>query len=188
METQEQKFTRELADSRMQIELLRNQVLLRYYAQLLELDIMQHPKEVKTLMSSINTLERYARKYTPKDSAEVTPVPNEPQPMTNRKETATNTVPHEGEKTETIEPKKIQNTAVAKPTPHMPVEPPHLSSVTNFPEGIKIKKLSIEVKHTENNLRGKTQSRFFDHTVVSGINFHIFKLTEYKKHIRYKNK
>ena len=73
METQEQKFTRELANSRMQIELLRNQVLLRYYAQLLELDIMQHPKEVKTLMSSINTLERYARKYTPKDSAEVTP-------------------------------------------------------------------------------------------------------------------
>ena len=54
METQEQKFTRELANSRMQIELLRNQVLLRYYAQLLELDIMQHPKEVKTLMSSIN--------------------------------------------------------------------------------------------------------------------------------------
>lgn len=32
METQEQKFTRELANSRMQIELLRNQVLLRYYA------------------------------------------------------------------------------------------------------------------------------------------------------------
>ncbi len=141
METQEQKFTRELANSRMQIELLRNQVLLRYYAQLLELDIMQHPKEVKTLMSSINTLERYARKYTPKDSAEVTPVSNEIQPMTNGKETATNTVPHEGEKTETIEPKKIQNTAVAKPTPHTPVEPPHLPSVTNFPEGIKIKKV-----------------------------------------------
>ena len=134
METQEQKFTRELANSRMQIELLRNQVLLRYYAQLLELDIMQHPKEVKTLMSSINTLERYARKYTPKGSAEATPVSNETQPMTN-------TVPHEGEKTETIEPKKIQNTAVAKPTPHTPVEQPHLSSVTNFPEGIKIKKV-----------------------------------------------
>ena len=100
METQEQKFTRELANSRMQIELLRNQVLLRYYAQLLELDIMQHPKEVKTLMSSINTLERYARKYTPKDSAEVTPVSNETQPMTNGKETATNTVPHEGKNTE----------------------------------------------------------------------------------------
>ncbi|WP_418700151.1 hypothetical protein [Barnesiella intestinihominis] len=146
METQEQKFTRELANSRMQIELLRNQVLLRYYAQLLELDIMQHPKEVKTLMSSINTLERYARKYTPKNSAEATPVPNEPQPMTNGKETATNTVPHKGEKTETIEPKKIQNTAVAKPTPHTPVEPPHLSSVTNFPEGIKIKKVAHRSK------------------------------------------
>ena len=64
--------------------------------------------------------------------------------MTNGKETATNTVPHEGEKTETIEPKKIQNTAVAKPTPHTPVEPPHLSSVTNFPEGIKIKKVAGE--------------------------------------------
>ena len=144
METQEQKFTRELANSRMQIELLRNQVLLRYYAQLLELDIMQHPKEVKTLMSSINTLERYARKYTPKDSAEVTPVSNETQPMTNGKETATNTVPHEGEKTETIEPKKIQNTAgggATPPPPHPPPPPPHLSSVTNFPEGIKIKKV-----------------------------------------------
>ena len=47
METQEQKFTRELANSRMQIELLRNQVLLRYYAQLLELDIMQHPTDDK---------------------------------------------------------------------------------------------------------------------------------------------
>lgn len=142
METQEQKFTRELADSRMQIELLRNQVLLRYYAQLLELDIMQHPKEVKTLMNSINTLERYARKYTPKGPAEVTPpVPNETQPMTNGKETATDTVPHEGEKDKTIEPKKTQNTAVANPTPHTPVEPPHLPSVTNFPEGIKIKKV-----------------------------------------------
>ena len=54
METQEQKFTRELANSRMQIELLRNQVLLRYYAQLLELDIMQHPKEPPHLSSVTN--------------------------------------------------------------------------------------------------------------------------------------
>ena len=35
MEIQEQQFVRELAESRMQIELLRNRVLLRYYAQLL---------------------------------------------------------------------------------------------------------------------------------------------------------
>ena len=63
MEIQEQQFVRELAESRMQIELLRNRVLLRYYAQLLELDIMEQTQEVKALMSSINTLERYARKY-----------------------------------------------------------------------------------------------------------------------------
>ena len=53
MEIQEQQFVRELAESRMQIELLRNRVLLRYYAQLLELDIMEQTQEVKALMSSI---------------------------------------------------------------------------------------------------------------------------------------
>ena len=66
MEIQEQQFVRVLAESRMQIELLRNRVLLRYYAQLLELDIMEQTQEVKALMSSINTLERYARKYEKK--------------------------------------------------------------------------------------------------------------------------
>lgn len=77
MEIQEQQFVRELAESRMQIELLRNRVLLRYYAQLLELDIMEQTQEVKALMSSINTLERYARKYEPKESAiESAPVEN----------------------------------------------------------------------------------------------------------------
>ena len=45
MEIQEQQFVRELAESRMQIELLRNRVLLRYYAQLLELDIMEQTQE-----------------------------------------------------------------------------------------------------------------------------------------------
>lgn len=53
MEIQEQQFVRELAESRMQIELLRNRVLLRYYAQLLELDIIEQTQEVKALMSSI---------------------------------------------------------------------------------------------------------------------------------------
>lgn len=76
MEIQEQQFVRELAESRMQIELLRNRVLLRYYAQLLELDIMEQTQEVKALMSSINTLERYARKYEPKEPT-VEPVPVE---------------------------------------------------------------------------------------------------------------
>lgn len=45
MEIQEQQFVRELAESRMQIELLRNRVLLRYYAQLLELDIIEQTQE-----------------------------------------------------------------------------------------------------------------------------------------------
>ena len=77
MEIQEQQFVRELAESRMQIELLRNRVLLRYYAQLLELDIIEQTQEVKALMSSINTLERYARKYEPKEPAvESAPVEN----------------------------------------------------------------------------------------------------------------
>ena len=76
MEIQEQQFVRELAESRMQIELLRNRVLLRYYAQLLELDIIEQTQEVKALMSSINTLERYARKYEPKEP-NVEPVPVE---------------------------------------------------------------------------------------------------------------
>ena len=62
MEIQEQQFVRELAESRMQIELLRNRVLLRYYAQLLELDIMEQTQEVKALMSSINTLVCSRRK------------------------------------------------------------------------------------------------------------------------------
>ena len=66
MENLEKQFEQELSASRMQIELLRNQVLLQYYTQLLELDPLLHPQEVKALMSCINTLERYARKYDSK--------------------------------------------------------------------------------------------------------------------------
>ena len=66
MENLEKQFEQELSASRMQIELLRNQVLLQYYTQLLELDPLLQPQEVKALMSCINTLERYARKYDSK--------------------------------------------------------------------------------------------------------------------------
>ena len=66
MENLEKQFEQELSASRMQIELLRNQVLLQYYTQLLELDPLLQPHEVKALMSCINTLERYARKYDSK--------------------------------------------------------------------------------------------------------------------------
>ena len=66
METQEQKFTRELANSRMQIELLRNQVLLRYYAQLLELDIMLANTPPKTLPRLLPSLTKSNRRQTGK--------------------------------------------------------------------------------------------------------------------------
>lgn len=66
MENLEKQFEQKLSASRMQIELLRNQVLLQYYTQLLELDPLLQPQEVKALMSCINTLERYARKYDSK--------------------------------------------------------------------------------------------------------------------------
>ena len=44
MENLEKQFEQELSASRMQIELLRNQVLLQYYTQLLELDPLCNPK------------------------------------------------------------------------------------------------------------------------------------------------
>ena len=66
MENLEKQFEHELSASRMQIELLRNQVLLQYYTQLLELDPLLQTQEVFALLSCINTLERYARKYDSK--------------------------------------------------------------------------------------------------------------------------
>ena len=66
MENLEKQFEQELSASRMQIELLRNQVLLQYYTQRLALDPLLQPQEVKALMSCINTLERFARKYDSK--------------------------------------------------------------------------------------------------------------------------
>ena len=47
MENLEKQFEQELSASRMQIELLRNQVLLQYYTQLLELDPLLQTQEVK---------------------------------------------------------------------------------------------------------------------------------------------
>ena len=55
METQEQI----LKEQRLRIEVLRHQLLLRYYELLLSLDVLAQAAEVKTLMGYINTLERY---------------------------------------------------------------------------------------------------------------------------------
>ena len=67
METQEQKMVEQLSMRRMEIEMLRCEVLFRYYERLLGLDVINDRDEVKSIMTCINTLERYARKYEPKE-------------------------------------------------------------------------------------------------------------------------
>lgn len=62
METQEQKMVERLSMRRMEIEMLRCEVLSRYYERLLGLDVINDRDEVKSIMTCINTLERYARK------------------------------------------------------------------------------------------------------------------------------
>ena len=64
METQEQI----LKEQRLRIEVLRHQLLLRYYELLLSLDVLAQAAEVKTLMGYINTLERYAKRFENKPS------------------------------------------------------------------------------------------------------------------------
>ena len=66
METQEQKMVEQLSMRRMEIEMLRCEVLFRYYERLLGLDVINDRDEVKSVMTCINTLERYARKYEKK--------------------------------------------------------------------------------------------------------------------------
>ena len=63
METQEQKMVERLSMRRMEIEMLRCEVLSRYYERLLGLDVINDRDEVKSIMTCINTLERYAKKY-----------------------------------------------------------------------------------------------------------------------------
>ena len=55
-----------LSMRRMEIEMLRCEVLSRYYERLLGLDVINDRDEVKSIMTCINTLERYARKYEKK--------------------------------------------------------------------------------------------------------------------------
>ena len=66
METQEQKMVEQLSMRRMEIEMLRCEVLFRYYERLLGLDVINDRDEVKSIMTCINTLERYAKKYETK--------------------------------------------------------------------------------------------------------------------------
>ena len=141
MEIQEQQFVRELAESRMQIELLRNRVLLRYYAQLLELDIMEQTQEVKALMSSINTLERYARKYEPKESAiESAPVENGGSGEISRNKEG------ESECVNVLSGKTMPCVSARSGAENMMAVPSRSAVVRNLPNGLKIKSVTTRGK------------------------------------------
>ncbi len=141
MEIQEQQFVRELAESRMQIELLRNRVLLRYYAQLLELDIMEQTQEVKALMSSINTLERYARKYEPKESAiESAPVENGGSGEVFRNKEG------ESECVNVLSGKTMPCVSARSGVENMTAVPSRSATVRNLPNGLKIKSVTTRGK------------------------------------------
>lgn len=141
MEIQEQQFVRELAESRMQIELLRNRVLLRYYAQLLELDIMEQTQEVKALMSSINTLERYARKYEPKEPAiESAPVENGGSGEVFRNKEG------ESECVNVLSGKTMPCVSARSGAENMMAVPSRSAVVRNLPNGLKIKSVTTRGK------------------------------------------
>ena len=141
MEIQEQQFVRELAESRMQIELLRNRVLLRYYAQLLELDIIEQTQEVKALMSSINTLERYARKYEPKEPAvESAPVENGGSGEVFRNKEG------ESEWVNVLSGKTMPCVSARSGAENMMAVPSRSAVVRNLPNGLKIKSVTTRGK------------------------------------------
>ena len=141
MEIQEQQFVRELAESRMQIELLRNRVLLRYYAQLLELDIIEQTQEVKALMSSINTLERYARKYEPKEPAvESAPVENGGSGEVFRNKEG------ESECVNVLSGKTMPCVSARSGAENMMAMPSRSAVVRNLPNGLKIKSVTTRGK------------------------------------------
>lgn len=141
MEIQEQQFVRELAESRMQIELLRNRVLLRYYAQLLELDIIEQTQEVKALMSSINTLERYARKYEPKEPAvEPVPVENGGSGEVFRNKEG------ESECVNVLSGKTMPCVSARSGAENMMAVPSRSAVVRNLPNGLKIKSVTTRGK------------------------------------------
>ena len=141
MEIQEQQFVRELAESRMQIELLRNRVLLRYYAQLLELDIIEQTQEVKALISSINTLERYARKYEPKEPAvESAPVENGGSGEVFRNKEG------ESECVDVLSGKTMPCVSARSGAENMMAVPSRSAVVRNLPNGLKIKSVTTRGK------------------------------------------
>ena len=141
METQEQKVVERLSMRRMEIEMLRCEVLFRYYERLLGLDVINDRDEVKSIMTCINTLERYARKYEPKESAiESAPVENGGSGEVSRNKEG------ESESIDVLLGKTMPCVSARSGVENMTAVPSRSAAVRNLPNGLKIKSVTTRGK------------------------------------------
>ena len=141
METQEQKMVEQLSMRRMEIEMLRCEVLFRYYERLLGLDVINDRDEVKSVMTCINTLERYARKYEPKEPAvESAPVENGGSGEVFRNKEG------ESECVNVLSGKTMPCVSARSGAENMMAVPSRSAVVRNLPNGLKIKSVTTRGK------------------------------------------
>ena len=94
---------------------------------------MEQTQEVKALMSSINTLERYARKYEPKESAiESAPVENGGSGEVFRNKEG------ESESIDVLSGKTMPCVSARSGVVNMTAVPSRSVAVRNLPNGLKI--------------------------------------------------
>ena len=118
---------------RMEIEILRCEVLSRYYERLLGLDVINDRDEVKSIMTCINTLERYARKYEPKEPAiESAPVENGGSGEVSRDKEG------ESESVDVLLGKTMPCVSARSGVENMTAVPSRSVAVRNLPNGLKI--------------------------------------------------
>ena len=141
METQEQKMVEQLSMRRMEIEMLRCEVLFRYYERLLGLDVINDRDEVKSIMTCINTLERYARKYEPKEPAiESAPVENGGSGEVSRDKEG------ESESVDVLLGKTMPCVSARSGVENMTAVPSRSVAVRNLPNGLKIESVTTRGK------------------------------------------
>ena len=141
METQEQKMVERLSMRRMEIEMLRCEVLFRYYERLLGLDVINDRDEVKSIMTCINTLERYARKYEPKEPAiESAPVENGGSGEVSRDKEG------ESESVDVLLGKTMPCVSARSGVENMTAVPSRSVAVRNLPNGLKIESVTTRGK------------------------------------------
>ena len=108
---------------------------------MLELDIMEQTQEVKALMSSINTLERYARKYEPKEPAiESAPVENGGSGEVSRDKEG------ESESVDVLLGKTMPCVSARSGVENMTAVPSRSVAVRNLPNGLKIESVTTRGK------------------------------------------